>query len=79
MDIVTLFCEIDDFCQRIEPWLNQQLLPGRQREREMWMHLSEVITILVLPIPGVLPNPRWVFVPMTRFYPLLFFNSLLSN
>jgi len=41
MDIVTLFCEIDDFCQRVEPWLNRQLLPARQRERESRMHLSD--------------------------------------
>jgi hypothetical protein len=47
MDIVTLFCEIDDFCQSVEPWLNRQLLPGRQRQRESRMHLSEVMTILV--------------------------------
>jgi hypothetical protein len=47
MDIVTLFCEIDDFCQRIEPWLQTQLLPTRQRERESRMQLSEVMTILV--------------------------------
>jgi len=47
MDIVTLFCEIDDFCTRSEPWLNAQLLPGRQRKRESRMHLSEVMTILV--------------------------------
>jgi hypothetical protein len=47
MDIVTLFCEIDDFCKRMTPWLNVHLLPVRQRERESRMHLSEVMTILV--------------------------------
>lgn len=47
MDIIKLFCEIDDFCQRIEPWLNAQLLPTRQRTRASQMHLSEVMTILV--------------------------------
>jgi hypothetical protein len=47
MDIVTLFCEIDDFCNRMTPWLNAHLLPVRQRERESRMHLSEVMTILV--------------------------------
>jgi hypothetical protein len=47
MDIVMLFCEIDDFCARIEPWLHAHLLPARQRERESRMHLSEVMTILV--------------------------------
>lgn len=49
MDIVTLFCEIDDFCTQLEPWLNTHLLPARQRQRERRsrMHLSEVMTILV--------------------------------
>ena len=47
MDIVTLFCEIDDFCQGMTPWLNAQLLPGRQRQRASRLHLSEVMTILV--------------------------------
>ncbi len=47
MDIVTLFCEIDDFCTQLEPWLNAHLLAGRQRQRQSRMHLSEVMTILV--------------------------------
>src|SRR5215204_5501440 len=47
MDIVTLFCEIDDFCVRMTPWLNAHRLPGRQRQRQSRMHLSEVMTILV--------------------------------
>lgn len=47
MDIVTLFCEIDDFCTHIEPWLQRQVLPGRRRERASRLHLSEVMTILV--------------------------------
>lgn len=47
MEIVSLFCEIDDFCTQLEPWLNTYLLPARQRERESRMHLSEVMTILV--------------------------------
>jgi IS5 family transposase len=48
MDIVTLFCEIDDFCREFEPWLAAHLLPTRQRQRKTVMHLSEVMTILVL-------------------------------
>ncbi|MCC6454761.1 MAG: IS982 family transposase [Caldilineaceae bacterium] len=47
MDIVTLFCEIDDFCTQLEPWLQAHLLPVRQRKRGSQMHLSEVMTILV--------------------------------
>lgn len=47
MEIVTLFCEIDDFCTQLAPWLNTYLLPTRQRARESRMHLSEVMTILV--------------------------------
>lgn len=47
MEIGSLFCEIDDFCTQLEPWLNTYLLPTRQRERESRTHLSEVMTILV--------------------------------
>jgi hypothetical protein len=47
MDIVTLFCEIDDFCEDMSPRLQSQLLSSRQRQRESRMHLSEVMTILV--------------------------------
>jgi hypothetical protein len=48
MDIVALFCEIDDFCQALMPWLAAQMLPARQRQRQTTMQLSEVMTILVL-------------------------------
>lgn len=48
MDIVALFCDIDDFCQRFAPWMQMHLLAGRQRQRSSRMHLSEVMTILVL-------------------------------
>lgn len=47
MDIVTLFCEIDDFCTQLEPWLNTHLLAVGQRKRESRTHLSEAMTILV--------------------------------
>jgi hypothetical protein len=50
MDIVALFCDIDDFCQHFAPWMHAQLLPvqQRQRQRASQLHLSEVMTILVL-------------------------------
>lgn len=48
MDIVALFCDIDDFCQRFEPWMKAQMLTVRQRQRKSQMSLSEVMTILVL-------------------------------
>jgi hypothetical protein len=47
MDIVNLFCEIDDFCKRLAPQLVSHLLPVWQRGCESQMHLSEVMTILV--------------------------------
>jgi hypothetical protein len=48
MDIVALFCDLDDFCQHFAPWLQAQMLTTRQRQRQPTMHLSEVMTILVL-------------------------------
>lgn len=48
MDIVPLFCDIDDFCQEFEPWMKAQMLTVRQRQRKSTMCLSEVMTILVL-------------------------------
>jgi hypothetical protein len=48
MDIVALFCEIDDFCRHFEPRMAAQQLTVRQRQRATTMHLSEVMTIVVL-------------------------------
>jgi Transposase DDE domain len=49
MDIVTIFCEIDDFCHQFEPIFKQKLLTSqtRQRNRAMKLSLSEVMTIVV--------------------------------
>ena len=49
MDIVTVFCEIDDFCLAFEPMFKQKLIADkvRQRNRLMKMQLSEVMTITV--------------------------------
>ena len=49
MDIVTIFCEIDDFCQAFEPVFKQKLLTSKnkQRNRAMKLSLSEVMTIVV--------------------------------
>lgn len=47
MDIVTLFCDLDDFCQHFAAWQAHHCLPGRQRQRASRMCLSEVMTILV--------------------------------
>jgi DDE family transposase len=47
MDIVPLFCDIDDFCQQFEPVWQQRLLASGQRHRgrEGRLSLSEVMTI----------------------------------
>ena len=49
MDIVALFCHIDDFCRRFEPqWRSHRLAAGpRQRQRSGTLSLSEVMTIVV--------------------------------
>lgn len=49
MDITTLFCDIDDFCQDFEPWLHhKQLSDGTpKRRRKSTLDISEVMTIVV--------------------------------
>ena len=48
MDILALFCDIDDFCLLFEPQWRKQLLETRQRDRTSTLCLSEVMTIIVL-------------------------------
>jgi hypothetical protein len=50
MDILPVFCDIDDFCLLFEPLWNRQLLAEspRQRHRAASLSLSEVMTIIVL-------------------------------
>jgi hypothetical protein len=50
MDILTLFCDIDDFCLLFEPaWRRRLLASGACRRRKPGsLSLSEVMTILVL-------------------------------
>lgn len=50
MDMLPVFCDIDDFCLLFEPaWQHQQLAAApRQRHRASSLTLSEVMTIVVL-------------------------------
>jgi hypothetical protein len=50
MDILSVFCDIDDFCSRFEPVWHQHLVApvSKKRKRASSLALSEVITILVL-------------------------------
>jgi len=32
MDIVHLFCDVDDFCKSFEPFWKKQLLPGLRQK-----------------------------------------------
>ena len=51
MNIITLFCEIDDFFLEYEKWVSTQCLPEttpmETRGRPRRLHLSEVMTILI--------------------------------
>jgi hypothetical protein len=50
MDILPVFCDIDDFCQFFEPLWKRRLLSSgaRHRDRAGYLCLSEVMTIIVM-------------------------------
>ncbi len=48
MNILSIFCDIDDFCLLFEPLWRRRLLDTRQRRRASTLCLSEVMTIIVL-------------------------------
>jgi hypothetical protein len=48
VDILPLFCDIDDFCLLFEPLWERRLLETRQRRRASTPCLSEVMTIIAL-------------------------------
>src|SRR5437660_2285643 len=50
MDILPVFCDIDDFCQFFEPLWKKRLLSSgeRHRDRAGYLSLSEVMTIIVM-------------------------------
>jgi hypothetical protein len=48
VDILPLFCDIDDFCLLFEPLWERQLLETRRRHRPSTLCLSEVMTIITL-------------------------------
>jgi hypothetical protein len=48
MDIVSIFCAIDDFCELFEPHWQQHLLAtaSKQHDRKPRLCLSEVLPII---------------------------------
>jgi hypothetical protein len=50
MDILPLFCDVDDFCLLFEPLWHRHLLESRsaRRNKHSALALSEVMTILIL-------------------------------
>ena len=86
MDILALFCDIDDFCLLFEPLWQERLLETRQRRRVSTLCLSEVMTVIVLfhashyrdfksyYTEHVLKNMAWAFprlVSYSRFVELM--------
>ena len=48
MNLVELFCHVDDFCQAFEAqWMRHQLTTGHRRRRAGQLCLSEIMTLLI--------------------------------
>src|SRR4051794_41481511 len=49
IDIVALFCDLDDFYQAFAPTWQQHLLPapGRHRRRPSRLSMSEIMTLVI--------------------------------
>jgi hypothetical protein len=49
MEMETLFCDVDDFCQEFEKILKAQTLPEKikQRNRKFKLSVSEIVTIVI--------------------------------
>ena len=64
MDILPIFCDIDDFCRRFEPIWHTRLLPtpGQKRHRASTLALSEIMTILVLFHASGYRTFKWFYV-----------------
>ena len=57
MNLVELFCHVDDFCQAFEGhWIRHQLTTGRRRRRTGQLCLSEIMTLLIWFHPVSLPG-----------------------
>lgn len=50
MNILPIFCAVDDFCLLFEPYWHRHLLErgGARRNKHSALALSEVMTILIL-------------------------------
>jgi len=48
MNLLQLFCSVDDFCQKFEPEWHKTLLPTFFRGPKCSLSISEIITILIL-------------------------------
>jgi hypothetical protein len=48
-NIITLFCDVDDFCLKFEPEFNKKLIEDgiKKRNRKSTLYLSEVMTITI--------------------------------
>ena len=48
MDIVALFCDLDDFCQGLEPWMQRQMLTIGRRRRSTWEMAPEILLAIMV-------------------------------
>lgn len=70
LSLETLFCHVDDFCQRFEPQWKQTVLGEgvQQRQRSRSLCLSEIMTILIAFHQSAYRNFKWFYTQLVCCY-----------
>lgn len=80
-NLIDLFCFVNDFCQKIEPWLEKQLIESgvkKRKDRDSRLSLSEIMTLIIHFHQSRYRDFKSYYLKYVQKYLLKFFPDLLS-